>query len=720
MAELYKHNKEIYDGIISAIADGHHKIGYTEATGLGKSFVFAELCNTVFKNKKILYVIPKLAIQDNMYEYSEIQDLVSNVDFTTFASFNSEDNAIEYAEKYEVIFVDECHHLLSDIQGRTVDLCGTIISEKVGCYYIGMSATIEVGRVNVFEKYFTKTVYGLDLYDAIVEGLYPKMKYTIAIPDIQDIPEDVRVKYNIDCSKTMLESILSKNKVRKVLVYFSRVSEIEENIEYIKSLFVGYKVFVLHSMNTGNSEVLHEFNEYNGSCVMLSVSMLLEGVHVNGVDCALIDRNVSKIHTLMQLIGRLYHFGMSESPLVIDMYNSAKLFLKNEHTKSESGYINRDRSIKDIINPICDDYNVIDFINDYLAITTKRYLLEEDYRGIKAGVYSFSRLCMLCGVDRKSFKRFRSSKGIENFSAKFIIDYCFDTHKHRSIVKYSVLKEQYKGIEPCTTLAELSRNLNIPYERLQYTVQNRFVRFAKEGVIKCIDFKDIIDYIKENTEFDKGKKPRCVLDTDKGKKPSYALDIEYRGIKPCNGVKQIAEQCGFTCHTGFDYIKKMKKNGVTVDVFSLIDYLLSLKDKAEICEVPRYVLDIEYKGIKPCNGVKQIAEQCGFKYYTGFDYIKKMKKNGVTVDVFSLIDYLLSLKTKGAICRGNKLLIEKEYRGISPFKSVRELEEQLNCSQKTISSILSKIEFSSTEGLIDYMLDVYIPSHKVTYHSNDS
>lgn len=52
MAELYKHNKEIYDGIMSAIADGHHKIGYTEATGLGKSFVFAELCNTVLRIRR--------------------------------------------------------------------------------------------------------------------------------------------------------------------------------------------------------------------------------------------------------------------------------------------------------------------------------------------------------------------------------------------------------------------------------------------------------------------------------------------------------------------------------------------------------------------------------------------------------------------------------------------------------------------------------------------
>lgn len=628
MAELYKHNQEIYDGIISAIADGHHKIGYTEATGLGKSFVFAELCNTVFKNKRILYVIPKLAIQDNMYEYSEIQELVSNVDFTTFASFNSEDNAIEYAEKYEVIFVDECHHLLSDIQGRTVDLCGTIISEKVGCYYIGMSATIEVGKVNVFEKYFTKTIYGLDLYDAIVEGLYPKMKYTVAIPDIQDIPEDVRVKYNIDCSRSMLESILSKNNVRKVLVYFSRVSDIKENIEYIKSIFVGYKVFVLHSMNTGNSEVLHEFNEYNDNCVMLSVSMLLEGVHVSGVDCALIDRNVSKIHTLMQLIGRLYHFGMSESPLVIDMYNSAKLFLKNEHIKSENGYVNMDRSIRDIINPICGDYNVIDFIDEYLAINSKKFLLEGDYRGIKAGVYSLYRLCSLCDVYYSVVQRFMSSRGIEDFSAKLVIDYCFDIHKCRDKISYLVLEEKYKGIEPCNNLRSLSRNLNISYCSIKGLIR---YHFQNGGINKCIDFKDIVDYIVDN----------------------------------------------------------------------------------KINKANRYELNVEYKGVKPCKGLKQIGEQCGVSYATCAYYIKSRRDSGIDVDVFSLIDYLK--KRKAAVCDGVELFIEKEYRGISPFKSVRELADQLNCPKDALRCAIRKAEFKCTEDLLDYLLDVYIPNYSTTH-----
>lgn len=341
----------------------------------------------------------------------------------------------------------------------------------------------------------------------------------------------------------------------------------------------------------------------------------------------------------MQLIGRLYHFGMSESPLVIDMYNSAKLFLKNEHIKSENGYVNMDRSIRDIINPICGDYNVIDFINDYLAITIKRYLLEEDYRGIKAGVYSFSRLCTLCGVNHKSFRVFASSKGIKKFSAKLIIDYCFDIHKHHeqcSNTDYIVLKEQYRGIEPCTTLVELSRSLGIPYRRLNYVVQKYI---GKAGIIKCIDFKDIIDYV--------------------------------------------------------------------------------LGDKEFVTKEQRYVLNIEYKGIKPCMGVKQIEEQCGVRYHTGFDYIKRMKKNGVSVDVYSLIDYMLSLKTKGAVCRGINLFIEKEYRGISPFKSVSGLEKQLNCPTKAVSYVLGKIKFNSTEGLIDYMLDVYIPSHNVTYHSND-
>ena len=617
MAELYKHNQEIYDGIISAIADGHHKIGYTEATGLGKSFVFAELCNTVFKNKKILYVVPKLAIQDNMYEYSEIQDLVSNVDFTTFASFNSEDNAIEYAEKYEVIFVDECHHLLSDIQGRTVDLCGTIISEKVGCYYIGMSATIEVGKINVFEKYFTKTIYGLDLYDAIVEGLYPKMKYTIAIPDIQEITEDVRLKYNIDCSKTMLESILSKNKVRKVLVYFSNISELKENIEYIKKVFSGYKIFILHSKNKCNSGILREFNEYTGDCVMLSVSMLLEGVHVSDVDCAIIDRNIAKIHTLLQLIGRLYHYGMESSPLVIDMYNSVKLFVKNEHIAYPNGYKNIDRSIRDIVTPFCLGYNIIDFVTDYLACKKSKMLLKEDYRGVMSGFYSVKDIStLLCtpydAVEFYYARHIRGSKVV----IEGLIDYCLDVYKKPRGRK--TLDEIYRGIKPCKTLVELSKELGVTEGRMGYALKTQQSCIV-DGVV---DFKGIIDYF-----LDKGKN-------------KYVLDKEYRGIKPCSSLKGVIEQCGLPYRIVNQATRRYVKESGNSDIHSIIDFLLSYSYKERskaICCGEYLFLDKEYRGIKPFDTVKQLASQLGCSQTV----IIKRKKSLGSCSTKELIDCIL-------------------------------------------------------------------------------
>lgn len=708
MAELYKHNQEIYDGIISAIADGHRKIGYTEATGLGKSFVFAELCNTVFKNKKILYVIPKLAIQDNMYEYSEIQDLVSNVDFATFASFNSEDNAIEYAEKYEVIFVDECHHLLSDIQGRTVDLCGTIISEKVGCYYIGMSATIEIGRVNVFEKYFTKTVYGLDLYDAIVEGLYPKMNYMVAIPDVQDIPEDVRVKYNIDSSKPMLESILSKNKVRKVLVYFARVSEIYENIDYIKSVFDGYKVFVLHyNKDDCNLGTLHEFNEYDGDCVMLSVSMLLEGVHVSGVDCTIIDRNVDKIHTLLQLIGRLYHYGMKNSPLVIDMYNSANLFTKGECTIKSKGYVNKDRFIRDIVNPRCGDYAVIDFVNEYLSISSKNLILilEEDYRGIRAGVYKLYVLGELCGVVGSTARYwYNKHKNDEDFSTKRFIDYCLDLHQDFTSlsIHYCTLKISYRGIEPCNSLMGLAKNLNT----ICYSTLQNIVHKMAEGK-KCLDYKDIIDYVLDIYPFSR----RDIL----------VLEKEYKGCKPCKGSGSIAKQMGVSGSMINEYIRRMRKKGVKIDACSLIDYVISRKEGNHvICCGHALHLEKEYRGIHPFKSVSELAEQLGCSLNCLRHAVENLEEIKSTE---WLIDYMLDdklLKVRNRVRYSYKL--DREYRGCPVCTSRTGIINYFGLSggRNTWSLVCKRYNLNTAEKLIDYILDVYIPSHPVTSSSENA
>ena len=69
--KLLPHNQKLFDEIMELINNGEHSIFYSEATGLGKSFIFMSLVNELFLGKKVLYIVPKIAIWDNMNEYKE-------------------------------------------------------------------------------------------------------------------------------------------------------------------------------------------------------------------------------------------------------------------------------------------------------------------------------------------------------------------------------------------------------------------------------------------------------------------------------------------------------------------------------------------------------------------------------------------------------------------------------------------------------------------------
>ena len=66
--DLLPHNQEVYEKIREAIADGKKKIAVSHATGSGKSYLIAKLCEDYSDNKKLVLVPSK-------YIKEEIQKL---------------------------------------------------------------------------------------------------------------------------------------------------------------------------------------------------------------------------------------------------------------------------------------------------------------------------------------------------------------------------------------------------------------------------------------------------------------------------------------------------------------------------------------------------------------------------------------------------------------------------------------------------------------------
>ena len=205
---LLPQNKKLYDDIKSKVQRGERSIFFSEGTGLGKSYVFMKIVEELFPRSRVLYVVPKIAIWNNVTHYPEFGYIDNRVTMTTFAAFNKRIEEGSYFFEHDVIFVDECHHMLSDIQGKNVKQFLDDAKES-GKYVFGMTATPEVDGVFVDEECFDVSCYGLDMYEAIEQGLMPKMDIAIGIKEDIEIPDNLREKYSIVGTKTLLETVLS-------------------------------------------------------------------------------------------------------------------------------------------------------------------------------------------------------------------------------------------------------------------------------------------------------------------------------------------------------------------------------------------------------------------------------------------------------------------------------------------------------------------------------
>lgn len=390
---LLPHNQELYDGIVAKIAAGSHSIFFSEATGLGKSYVFMRLVEDYFINKKVLYIVPKIAIWENIMMYPEFEDVCSHVKMATMTMFNKQESALEFADEYDVVFVDEAHHLASDIQGTNVKVCMDKIVARGG-YIFGMTATPLVRGVFIDEVYFDEAVYGNNLTDAIAKGLFPKIRYEIGLPDTVAFPEDVKVKYNVESTSLLLDSIIEENRdINHWLAFFGTTEELEENEVHLRKLFPDFEIFKVYSGLYDNSETLSKFNKYEGKSILMSVSMLLEGVHLKYCEGVLLYRNVTVNNTMLQIIGRLCKANNGKSPLFIDITSSItglrSLFSSKISSKNVYNHVKVDTSnfeeFKRVV--VCSQKMALKFD----LIQKLEDMVIHEYRGVRwTSLYSLS------------------------------------------------------------------------------------------------------------------------------------------------------------------------------------------------------------------------------------------------------------------------------------------------------------------------------------------
>ena len=350
--KVNEHNLPAVKKIIDAYHAGTGSILYTSGVGTGKSYVFMGVVERMMEElKNILYVIPKYAVQENISKYDDFQWLSSKipVDFVTFNYFTDIKKGIKKLSEYDFVVIDEAHHMWSDRYGKTLTECMHMLSRT---RFLGLTATPERDIKEYGHKksvhtdsIFDQTVNGISNFDAIQLGLMPKFNYRVMLPEKD--PEQIRKEYdgNVDvrvayeeCEQT-LARIVAMYPRNKWIVYFSGKAKLHEYEDRMRKIFMGYEIFILYSDLRNLSQVIAGVQQAE-KAVILSVDMLLEGVHLPDVTGIVLFRNVTSLVTFQQILGRVCSIGNRTEPVIADASSSgpemlAKLYRMNEGNRSK-------------------------------------------------------------------------------------------------------------------------------------------------------------------------------------------------------------------------------------------------------------------------------------------------------------------------------------------------------------------------------------------------
>ena len=346
--ELYPHNEAAYRAITQGFKQ--HLIGaVVQATGTGKSYLLARYIAEHAK-EKILVFAPNITILDEIRK--AIGFSAPQVTYRTFQSLirNREDNRLLRATH---ILIDEFHHFGAEIWGRALQ---EVIENNPSAYVLGTSATPirPEGMIDTVDLYFEGNLF--------YELTLPQAWYYNILP----VPVLVQSAYGLDneldrlqrklersgCSKGRKEKVQRKldlarvdfkealgapevirkflpTSVHKLLVFCRDLTDLKQMVPEVCGWLTqaGRTItpFEIHHAQgeRQNGRILDAFREESDRLhVLFSVNMLIEGLHVEGVDAVLFLRRTESYIVTLQQLGRCLNAGAGKQPVVLDFVNN--------------------------------------------------------------------------------------------------------------------------------------------------------------------------------------------------------------------------------------------------------------------------------------------------------------------------------------------------------------------------------------------------------------
>ena len=328
---IFEHNKCLYLQM-EWLLNNKNKALVVLGTCLGKTTTALEY---LWRHKcRALVIAPNNTIVKGWSEYA------SWCDVTTYQSFSNTYQCIDYS-KYGLVIIDEAHHAgYEEGCGYGAKVWGTSIKWLFdsGIKVMGLTATPQRGDgIDVGALFNNCVCKGLTVEDAIEDGIIYPFSYITSLYNVRNACQPY-----LKCSNNKLvgqlnlainntpttKNILNKympNGPRKGIVFIQNIDDEQYATNILKEAFPHTEIRSLHvGMDKRQVEQNREWFENTREGYIVTINMLTEGAHYEGVNTLIMFRRTDSYVVFMQQLGRIITLTKNQNPngIVFDFVNN--------------------------------------------------------------------------------------------------------------------------------------------------------------------------------------------------------------------------------------------------------------------------------------------------------------------------------------------------------------------------------------------------------------
>lgn len=318
--ELRKYQQESINSIQEEWNNGRKRTLLVLPTGCGKTVVFTKLAEEMVKQgKRVLILAHRTELleqaSDKLFKITGLKTALEKADSTAIGSWcrvsvgsvqtlQRDKRLNQFPKDYwDVIIVDEAHHILSDGYMKVMKYFDV-------ANVLGVTATPDRSDMRNLGSYFDSLAYEYSLVQAIKEGYLSKIK-ALTIPlslDLSNVSMSAGDFKASDVGTALdpyLEQIADKMVKqcadRKTVVFLPLVKTSQKFRDILNAK--GFRAAEVNGESKDRSEVLEDFEKdrYN---VLCNSMLLTEGWDCPSVDCVVVLRPTKVRALYSQMVGR--------------------------------------------------------------------------------------------------------------------------------------------------------------------------------------------------------------------------------------------------------------------------------------------------------------------------------------------------------------------------------------------------------------------------------